>query len=192
MKRASYLTAKSPPFHSPKQCQLPITRILSVSPLIGGGRTQAGPPQVGAVEEAPHQMAVEHTLVFHIVDPLPAPLGNVSKAPYRAGYATLRVQVKYFFDFLVSPNHAMLKLNESTVPYVALVNIPKSNKVIAIFCPGFGSSPIGSAPVPTDGKLLCLHRDGSLEGPLQLLLFLVSGVVCHPVTCDNDGCGWLH
>lgn len=106
---------------------------------------------------------MEHTQVCHTVGSLQAPLGNVPKALHSAGYESLRNQAKYFHDFLWLPNPPLLKLNESLVPYVALVNIPKSNKVKVVFCPGLGSSPIGSPTAPTDGKMLCLHGDGSKE-----------------------------
>ena len=125
----------------------------------------------------------EHIPVFLTGDALPAPVGNVASALHGAGYAALRTQAEDFFTFLASPNPSLLKLNESRIPFVALVNIPKSNKVKVIFCPGFGSSPIGSAPASTDGKLLCLHGDGSSEwGPPQPLVFPVSGCDVHTVT----------
>ena len=128
-------------------------------------------------------LEVGHIPVFHTLDALPAPLGNVPQALHRAGYEALRNQAKSIFDFLASPNHSLLRLNESSTPFVALVNIPKSNKVKVIFCPGFGSSPIGTPSVPTDGKLLCLHGKGSPEwGPPQPLVFLVLVIDCHAVT----------
>ena len=124
----------------------------------------------------------DHIHVFHTIDALPAPIGNVSKALHVAGYQVLRDQAKAFFEFLASPNPSLLKLNESSTPFVALVNIPKSNRVKVIFCPGFGSSPIGSPPVPTDGKLLCLHGEGSPEwGPPQPLVFPSSCLDCRAV-----------
>ena len=118
----------------------------------------------------------DHVPVFHTVDVLPTPTGNVAQALQTVGYTTLRAQALQLFAFLTSPDPAWLKLNEGSVPYVALVNIPKSNKVKVIFCPGFGSSPLGSPSSPTDGKLLCMHGDGSPEwGPPQPLVFPVTG-----------------
>ena len=135
------------------------------------------------LEEAPPQLDVAHTTVFHTVDSLPAPLGNVPKALHAAGYAKLRAQALELFDFLWQTDPPLLKLNESTTPYVALVNIPRSNKVKVIFCPGLGSSPIGAPRQPTDGKLLCLHGDGcEAWGPPQPLLFPVSGLDAYDVS----------
>ena len=128
-------------------------------------------------------VAVDHIPVFHTVDSLPIPGGNVATALHNTGCDALRDQADAFFHFLATPYPSFMKLNGSIDAYVVLVNIPKSNKVKVIFCLGFGSSPIGSPPTTTDGKLLCLHGDGSPEwGPPQPLVFLVSGLDLKEVT----------
>ena len=162
---------------------MPTSNTANANPVTPprGATTPAtqGDPEV---ESAPPQVEVAHTPVFHTIDSLPAPLGNVPKVLHTAGYATLRSQAKDLFDFLWQTDPPLLKLNESTIPYVALVNIPRTCKVKVVFCPGFGSSPIGAASKPTDGRLLCLHGDGNQEwGPPQPLIFPVSSLEAYDV-----------
>ena len=97
-------------------------------------RNLAGTPAENEAENPPI-VEGEHIPLFHTGEALPAPLGNVSKALHRTGYAALRAQANQFFTFLAPPNPALLKVNEGTVSYVALVNIPKSNKVKVFFLP---------------------------------------------------------
>ena len=117
-------------------------------------------------------IAIPHTPVFHLTDAMPLPKGTIPVAMHAKSLEAQQKLALSFYKFLSTsePPPALLKLNEGINNFVALINIPKTNKVKVIFCPGMGSSPIGSEPSAIDNQLLFLHGDGSpaLGPPLPL------------------------
>ena len=119
-------------------------------------------------------VAMDHTPVLHITDSMPLPKGTVPVALHAKSLECQRKMALGFYKFLIAtePPPPLLKLNEGSNYFVALVNVPKTCKVKVVFCPGMGSSPIGEEPSAIDDHLLFLHGDGSQElGPPLPLSF---------------------
>ena len=138
----------------------------------GGGNNERSPPAGTAA-----LVAGAHVPILHLTTSLPAPTGDVSKSLQLVPVGDQRKQAEEFFDFLVTPNPTLSRLNEGTKCYVALVSVPKTSLVKIVYVMGVGSSPIGSMASPVDGKLQLLQGEGNLQlGPPQPL-FLPSTMV---------------
>ena len=133
-----------------------------------GGNTGNGTPTTSL---GPRTTATStHVPVMHLATSLPAATGDVPQVINMTSPADQRDQADEIFAFLSTPNPVLSRLNEGHKIYVAVVNVPRSSLVKVVYGMGFGTSPIGLAVSPVDGKLLFLHGDGNNEvGPPQVL-----------------------
>ena len=110
-------------------------------------------------------MTATHTPVLHTASDFPPAEAAVAKEFDKDSRQRQREQADALYSFLTDfPD--LLRLNEGDHAYAALLSVAKTKFVKVVFCPGFGSSPIGSSASATDGKLLFLQGDGDAEcGP---------------------------
>ena len=110
-------------------------------------------------------MTATHTPVIHTASDFPPAEAAVAKEFDKEPRQRQRERADALYSFLTGAPD-LLRLNEGNHTYAALLSVAKTKFVKVVFCPGVGSSPIGSSASATDGKLLFLQGDGDAEcGP---------------------------
>jgi hypothetical protein len=119
--------------------------------------------EVGEVigDEAPDDDTVAHTNVMFDGN-LPGPSGQVPSVLHEMSFETQRKLAKDLYDFLSEDEASKLELNADTLPRVALINIPLTQKVKVVYSIGFGSQGIGSKSKVAN-KFLFLSGDGGKD-----------------------------
>ena len=81
-------------------------------------------------------VAMDHTPVLHITNSLPLPRGTISVALHAKSLECQRKMALGFYKFLFATETPppLLKLNEESKTFVALVNVPKMYKLKVVFC----------------------------------------------------------
>ena len=103
-----------------------------------------------------------HINILFTSGALPAATGNVPSVLNGISLEDQRLQCTQLYTFLREENPDLLKLNEDIIARTALISVPRSSKVMLVYCAGRGASPIGTTS-NIDGQYLFLTGDAGRE-----------------------------